>query len=457
MTEEFLCYIWKNRLFEVGCKTTDGREIEIIKTGEANRDAGPDFINAKIKIDDTIWAGNVEVHVNSSDWIKHKHTSDKSYKNVILHVVYNDDVVIYRNSQQSTVHGPQTIDHNELVNANKISKQNKLSDDIIPAIELKEKYDEKLFDNYKELINSKNAIPCQKIIANVDKIVIRSWLESLLVERLENKTEFVNAKLRKTKNNYEQSFYILLARNFGFKLNSDTFEMLANATPFETFAKHKDNLFQIETILFGQSGMLDKDFNDEYPNQLKKEYKYLKHKLSLEAIQSHLWKFLRLRPANFPTIRISQFAYLIKNNDGLLSRVLEAKEIRDIEDIFKLKTSEYWETHYTIDKEVKRTTKTFGNSSLQNIIINTIVPFLFIYGVKKDIFAYKEKALKLLEQLPAEKNRIIEMWEGCGIKAENAFDSQALIELKNEYCVKLRCLDCRIGNFLLKAEVRSPK
>ena len=455
MTEEFLYYIWKYRLFDIKCKTVEGQNIEVIKTGESNSDAGPDFINAKIKIGNTVWAGNVEVHLTSSDWYKHNHDKDKNYRNVILHVVYNHDKVVYR-TQKSKVKS-QIL--------KEVNSEEKIKDsergEVIQTLVMKGKFNENLFENYKQMIESKNKIPCEKLIDKVDNIVITGWIEALLVERLESKVKKIEEILINNKNNWEQTFYQELARNFGFKLNADAFEMLAKATPYEYIAKHKDNLFQTEAILFGQAGLLDKEFKDEYPIEIKKEYKYLKHKLSLKPIEGHIWKFLRLRPANFPTIRIAQFGFLLSNRDNLFSKIIEAKSISDIKNIFKIKTSKYWETHYTFDKQTEfknqklrlKSQKILGKSSVNNIIINTVVPFVFLYGIKKDNFAYREKAMKFLELLPAEKNNITEMWADCVVKANNAFDSQALIELKNEYCMKKKCLNCRIGHNLLKFKV----
>jgi hypothetical protein len=438
MTEEFLYYLWKYRLFNFKCKTTEGQIVEVIKTGESNRDSGPDFINAKIKIGNTVWAGNVEIHLKSSDWYKHNHDKDKAYSNVILHVVYEHDKDVYRR--------PQSTDHSQ--------RSNKKIDEVIPALVLKGKFNINLYENYKLMVESKNKIPCQKLLDKVDRIVMTGWKEALLVERLERKVKVIEEILTRNGNNWEQTFYQHLAGNFGFKINADAFEMLAKSIPYEYLAKHKDNLFQIEAILFGQAGLLEKEYKDDYTNELKNEYKYLKRKLSLKPIEGHLWKFLRLRPANFPTVRIAQFAFLLSHKDNLFSLITEAKRISDIEKIFKVKTSEYWERHYVFDKETKtRTkTKTIGKSSVNNIIINTVVPFVFLYGIKKDNFAFRERAIKFLELIPSENNSIINMWAGCGVKANNAFDSQALIELKNEYCSKKRCLECRIGHYAMSNE-----
>lgn len=424
MTEEFLYYIWKFRLFKSDVITTQqGEEIKIIKAGEHNRDAGPDFFNAKIKIGKTTWAGNVEIHVNSSDWEKHKHDKNKAYDNIILHVVYNADEEINRKNGES-----------------------------IPTVQLKNRFDIKLLENYEYLQKSKHWIPCQNQIADIaqDTFLINNWLDRMLVERLESKSERIIASLKLNNNNWEHTFYQHLARNFGFKVNSEPFELLAKSLPISCLAKQKDNLFQIEAMLFGQAGMLNDDFKDEYPNELKKEYEFLKRKYNLKPIESQLWKFLRLRPSNFPTIRISQFAHLIYRSSKLFSKILEYDTIVAIEKLFVISCSEYWQTHYVFDKPSAKKDKNFGKSAFEIIVINTIVPFLFVYGMQKKNEKYKERALVHLEKLHGEKNSIIDKWGKCSMPVKSAYHTQALLELKKEYCDQKKCLSCSIGNKILR-------
>ncbi len=421
MTEEFLYYIWMFRLFDKDITTTSGESINILKSGERNTDSGPDFFNAKIKIGDTIWAGNVEIHVNSSDWYKHNHQENNAFDNIILHVVYKNDAIIKRNNSE-----------------------------IIPTIELNEKFDKKLYYRYKSFMTNKYWIPCQKLIGNIDEFHLNSWLERLLIERLEHKAKTIESTLNLNKNNWEQTFYQYLARNFGFNTNAEPFELLAKSLPVNYLAKHKNNQFQIESLLFGQAGLLETDFKDEYPNNLKNEYNFLKKKFSLKPVDGFLWKFLRLRPSNFPTIRISQFANLIYKSSALFSKIIKLNTLNEVYKLFDISTSGYWDTHYIFDKPSVKRKKSFGNNALNLIIINTIVPFLFVYGLKKDNYSYKEKALQLLAQVPGEKNSIIRKWQELGLRASTAYTTQSLLELKNYYCNEKKCLNCQIGNILLR-------
>ncbi len=421
MTEEFLYYIWRYRLFDNNGLSFNEEVVKVLATGQLNRDGGPDFFNAKIKIGDTIWAGNVEIHVDSSDWYKHGHHNDKSYDNVILHVVYNNDVVI--------------------------SGKN---DKIIPFIELKENFDEKLYHKYKAFMNNKNYVPCETLIRSVESIYINSWLERVLVERLEKKSEVIRKILNNNKHNWELTFYQLLARNFGFKVNAEPFELLAKSLPLNYLARHKSSLLQIEALLFGQAGLLIGKFKDDYPRELKNEYNFLKNKLSLIPIEGHLWKFLRLRPSNFPTIRIAQFANLIHRSSSLFSKIINSNNIESIKNLFELSTSEYWHNHYIFDKVSFKREKKIGKNTIDLIVINTIIIFIFVYGEEKIIEDFKTRALNFLEQIPGEKNSIINRWNQIGMDVSTAFNTQALLELKQSYCDKKRCLNCRIGNYLLR-------
>ncbi len=421
MTEEFLYYIWMFRLFDKDISTTSGESIKIIKTGERNTDSGPDFFNAKIKIGDTTWAGNVEIHVNSSDWYKHNHQENNAFDNIILHIVYQNDAIIKRKNSE-----------------------------IIPTIELNKKFDKKLYYRYKSFMTNKYWIPCQKLIGNVEEFNLNSWLERLLIERLEHKAKTIESTLNLNKNNWEQTFYQYLARNFGFNTNAEPFELLAKSLPVNHLAKHKNNQFQIASLLFGQAGLLETVFKDEYPNNLKKEYNFLRKKFSLKPVDGFLWKFLRLRPSNFPTIRIAQFANLIYKSSGLFSKIIKINTLNEVYKLFDISTSGYWDTHYIFDKPSAKRKKSLGNNALNLIIINTIVPFLFVYGLKKDSYSYKEKALQLLGQVPGEKNSIIRKWQELGLRVSTAYTTQSLLELKNYYCNEKKCLNCQIGNILLR-------
>lgn len=421
MTEDFLHFVWKYKAFNLsGLKTLEGETIQIIKTGEHNQDAGPDFFNARLKIGNTTWAGNIEIHLKSSDWRKHLHNNNGNYNNLILHLVYENDEDISHTGKP------------------------------IATAELKTLIDKNLLSRYAALMNAKQWIPCANQLNTVSSFTLNNWLERLLVERLQRKAKTISSLLELNKNNLEETFYIHLARNFGMKVNAVPFELLAKSVPNSFLGKHKSSLFQVEALLFGQSGLLDKEFKDDYPNQLKKEYQFLQKKFSLLPIEGHLWKFLRLRPVNFPTIRIAQLASLIHHSSGMFSKVMEAATIQDLRKLLSAESSEYWNTHYTFDTVSPSKNKKLGNVAIDNIIINTVVPFMFIYADYRGTEEYKDKAVKLLEQLKSEKNNIIENFIQLGIKPLNAANTQSLLELKNEYCNNKKCLNCGIGISLLK-------
>jgi len=419
MTEDFLQYIWRYGLFNKESLTTTGNEkIEILSLGELNTNAGPDFFNAKIKIDDTTWAGNVEIHLNASDWLLHQHQKDKAYNNVILHVVYNADQQILR--------------------------QNKT---IVPCLELK--FDHRLFDNYAELQKNNSPIACNKEIKQVDTFVIEHWLNSLMVERLENKSQSISDILLQNKNNWEETFYRILSRNFGFNLNAEPFEILARSLPLNYLAKHKNNLLQIEALLFGQAGFLAEPLDDEYYQKLQKEYIFLKQKFNLIEGEKHLWKFLRLRPSNFPTIRIAQFAKLIHQSSGLFSKILETNNIEELYQFFDVSASSYWNEHFVFGKTSKKSNKNLGKTAADIILINTIIPFLFLYGKNKDQQDLMDKALGFLDKIKAENNAIINQWKDLNMNITSAFYSQAYIQLRKNYCNTKKCLHCMIGNKII--------
>lgn len=420
MKEEFLHYIWKYRLYkDSNLKNQNKESIEVLNQGTHNIDSGPDFFNAKIKINETIWAGNVEIHINSSDWFTHNHHKDKAYNNVILQVVLNHNKEAVRTNGKS-----------------------------ISTLEIE--FDHGLLKNYESLIKNELWISCQNDIHKVDSFILQNWLEKLSIERLEEKAEKVNKLLKITNNNWETSFYFQLAQNFGFKLNSDPFELLAKSLPLQYLAKHKDSLFQIEALLFGQAGFLNTESGDEYYERLKEEYSYLQKKFGLIPIENHLWKFLRSRPGNFPTIRIAQFAQLIHSSISLFSKILQTESVNDFYKLFIVKPSEYWDNHYIFNKESIEKSKTIGKSAVDIILINTIIPFLFIYGKAKGLHELQERSIKILENIKPEKNSIITRWKDLGLEATNAFNTQALIQLKNKYCNLKKCLNCQAGNYIIR-------
>lgn len=420
MTEDFLHYVWKYKAFNLsGLKTLEGETIQVIKTGEHNQDAGPDFFNARLKIGATTWVGNIEIHLKSSDWRKHLHNNNGNYNNLILHLVYENDEEIAHTGKP------------------------------VATAELKTLIDKDLLNKYNQLLYAKQWIPCANQLNTVSSFTLNNWLERLLIERLERKAKTISSLLELNKNNLEETFYIHLARNFGMKVNSVPFELLAKSLPNSFLGKHKSSLFQVEALLFGQSGLLGKEFKDDYPNQLKKEYLFLQKKFSLQPIEGHLWKFLRLRPVNFPTIRIAQLASLIHNSTGLFSKIMEAKKVEELRKLLSAETSDYWNTHFVFDKASAARKKNLGTVTIDNIIINSIVPFMFVYATYRGIEEYKDRAVALLEQLNSEKNNIIEKYTELGIKSKSAGTSQSLLELKNEYCSFKKCLNCGIGISLL--------
>ena len=418
--EQLLHYVWKHKIFPLKeLKTTTGQQVEVIDTGLANTDAGPDFFNAKLKLDGVLWIGNIEIHERSSDWFKHGHHADAGYNSVILHIASEIDTEISRSNGER-----------------------------IPQIQLI--CPEAVRTNYKELLETDSYPPCYRIIPSLPPFTAHSWMTALQMERFEQKATLLNERLKRCQGNWEDAFFITLARNFGFGLNGDAFETWAHRLPFRAIDKHRNDLFQIEAIFFGQAGILEDSDGDGYYLRLKKEYTYLQHKFGLIPMDASLWRFLRLRPANFPHIRIAQLACLYHRAYGLLSRIMETETLQGVRDILKGGTSEYWLTHYTFGGSSPSRPKTLSNTSLDLLIINTVVTFLYAYGLHKGNRVLCARAGSFLEELKAENNYITRMWEQCGMKASNAADSQALIQLKKEYCDKKKCLYCRIGYEYLK-------
>ncbi|MEA2041262.1 MAG: DUF2851 family protein [Bacteroidota bacterium] len=418
--ETFLHYLWKYRLYNTqSLKTSAGKAIDIIHPGIHNFDAGPDFLNGKIKIDGQLWAGNIEIHKKTSDWKKHKHQEDKAYNNVILHIVAEDD-------------------------------HSKIIQDGREILTVKPEFDQSLFQNYNKYLSEDTMPMCSEDLHEVNAFTISSWLPTLLIERLERKTKDLKQLLTYTKNSWEEAFYIFMASAFGSGINSQAFEMTVKALPLTILVKHKNSLFQTEALLLGQSGLLtQREPLDDYSKKLKKEYLFLQKKYGLKPIDAHLWKYLRIRPANFPDIRLAQFARLIFDSTHLFSKLLEAKDSQTIEKFLDIKIADYWETHYKLGQESGKRKKSFGKTARRLVIINTIVPTLFLYGKEKDKDEFKNQALSVIESLPPENNKIIREWKAAGIDCRSAAESQALIQLSKAYCQKKRCLECRIGNALI--------
>lgn len=421
MQERLLHTIWQYSLYNSAqLKTVDGKDVTIIHTGRYNRDAGPDFLEATIKVDDVKLVGHIEIHVNSSDWNKHGHQHDDAYKNVILHVVYQHD----------TEDGP----------------------DYVPVISLASFVSKEVLKKYEYLAYAKDSLPCSQQLDTVKNIVKYSWLTRLLAERWEEKLTGWEDQLEELKGDWSSLLYWRLAMNFGFKTNTDAFLMLARSIPLNILAKHRDNLLQLEALLFGQAGMLEKNTDGVYPSALRTEYNYLRKKYKLTPINGSVWKFMRMRPANFPTIRIAQFAALAHKSLHLFSVIVEKSTVKEMLPLFDITASTYWDTHYTFDEPSdKEQKKKLGKTSIQNIIINTIAPIQFLYAKQMRTEKHQEIALKLLDELPAEKNRIIDIWAAHNWNPENASQSQAQIQLYNNYCSNKQCLDCAIGINIVKS------
>lgn len=423
MREDFLHYIWRFKKFDwQDLRTSQGESIDIIEAGEYNTNAGPDFLNARLQIGETLWAGSVELHIKSSEWLAHKHQNDPAYSNVILHVVWEMDKVINRND----------------------------ADEMLACVELKGRVQGHLLAKYQQILHNQHWIPCQHHFHEVSQLTKSMWYERLLVERMEQKTERFMEVLAQNKGNWEETFYQLLARNFGGNINNDAFQTLAHSIPLLILSKHKDSPKQIAALLFGQAGFLDNDFEEEYPLSLKKEYQYLRQKHNLTPMPFVMWRYLRLRPANFPSIRIAQFATLIAQTVHLFSKTIEIETLTEWQKMFQLSLPEYWETHYLFDKLSPKSKKTLGKDSVNLLLINVVAPCLFAYGKYRNEENMKDKALNLLESIDAEDNSIIEGWKKLGESAENAAKTQALLQLKKQYCDKQACMQCAIGAAVLK-------
>lgn len=418
MNEDLMQFIWKNKLFDFkNLKSQKGETIEIIQHGHWNKDAGPDFLNAMIKIETTKWAGNIELHLKTSDWFRHKHQNNKAYDNLILHVVWEDDL---KNEEES-----------------------------FEKLELKNYVNAELLSRYKRLNENSHEIACSNSINTVDRFLIDNWLERLLINRLERKTQEIEQILASTNNNWDETFYIYLAKYFGFRINNLPFEMLAKSTPVNTLRKNADSVFKLNAILFGQAGFLDSDLDDSYFQQLKKEYEFQKAKYNLKPIKMELWKFLRLRPYNFPTIRIAQFAGIIYKTNLSFSKLLACQNLSDFEAIVNTEINEYWNTHFTFKNVSKFSKKSIGAESQKVLFINVFVPLLFHYGKKQQLPDLIDKILTILKSIPSEKNHIVKQFNTLGVKSNDAFDAQAILELFNNYCTAKKCLICSIGNKIL--------
>ncbi|PQJ79031.1 DUF2851 family protein [Polaribacter porphyrae] len=424
MNEDFLYYIWQYKLFSTtNLQTINHQNIAVLKTGNHNKNEGPDFLNAQLKIDNQLWAGNVEMHVKSSDWYLHKHEEDTNYDAVILHVVWGHDVDVFMKNNQA-----------------------------LPTLELQNFVDKNLLDNYKKLLHNKqNWIPCQYQIRAVDNFLIDNWLERLYFERLEQKAKVIDQLLQKSNNDFEAVLFQLLAKNFGLKINGEAFLKFATSIDFSVVRKVSHNKHQLSALLFGLSGFLEDEIEEVYHQQLKKEYQYLQHKYNLTPLSKNYFQFFRMRPHNFPTIRIAQLSALLNNHQNLFSKLIKVKDLNEVYDLFTIEVSEFWKTHFTFENTSKQSSKKLTKSFIDLLVINTIIPLKFVF-LKNRGEAFEDDILYLIHQLKPEKNSIISKFSDANVIAKNAMESQALLELKNNYCTKKRCLHCAIGNSLLRSK-----
>ncbi|MGD1844075.1 MAG: DUF2851 family protein [Salibacteraceae bacterium] len=423
MTEAFLQYVWRFGLFDNRqLPTSAGRTIEIIALGDLNTDAGPDFFNAQIRLGETHWVGNIEIHLKSSDWAKHRHHQDSAYNNVILHVVETSD------GEAKTENGRT-----------------------LPEVAIGQRIRKDVLSNYRNMLENGQWVACQPRLQEVEPLLVNTWVTRMVVERLQRKSAIIERLLDRNQQDWAEAFYQILARNFGFKTNAEPFEQLARSLPFKYLARHRDDPFQLEALIFGQAGMLSGAPKDDYQRQLQGEYHYLQHKYDLRPLEVRQWKFARLRPSNFPSVRLAQFAQLIHLWDAMFSKVLEAPRLSDLETIFQIKAGAYWDTHYHFGRTSRKQVKRIGKMSVHNLFINTVVPFLFTYGRHRGKPSLEERALAWLELLPSENNTIVRGWQDIGVGARSAFRSQGLLELKSNYCNRKNCVNCSIGNRLLKS------
>lgn len=424
--EKLMQYVWKHRLWRSEDMVTNtGKKVRVVDPGLLNTDAGPDFFNAKIESDGHMWVGNVEMHYRATDWKRHHHDSDKAYDSVILHVVAKDDAPVRRTNGE-----------------------------LIPQLVLE--VSPQFNADYASLVGATIEVPCATKIKQVPHLTIVEWVEGLAFERLHGKVERIHQLLDSFNGSWEDVCYVTLARNFGFGINNDAFERLARRTPLRLLGKHSDSVLQIEALLFGQAGMLDaqKPGMDSYYNQLCTEYAFLSNKFQLTPMEKESWKLFRIRPQNFPYRRIAMLAQFIEGGFRMMNRILEAEGEKEMRSLFEVELSGYWTKHYTFGKPNERATATLSRSSTDIILINTVAPLLYAYGELTGNYEMTDKAIKLLEDLRAESNSIVSHFVAYGIDCPDALTSQALVQLKREYCDARKCIYCKIGHHLLSKAAR---
>lgn len=430
--ERLLHYVWQHKMLPLTpLQTTDGQRVEVVDPGRLNHDAGPDFFNAKILIDGTLWVGNVELHERSSDWFAHGHQTDPAYDSIVLHVAEEVDADVVTLSGK---HPPQ----------------------------LQLRVPKEIEDGYEELLSSAERHPCSTVVAQLPAITVRSWLAALQTERLEQKTETIARRAQACGGSWEDAAFVTLARNFGFGINGDAFEQWALHMPMASVAHHRDDEFQVETLFMGQAGLLREESmqerqreaaqKDDYFLGMQREYRYLSHKFQLEPVQPQQWRFLRLRPQNFPHVRLSQLARLYVSRRFSLSLLADCQSVDDIRRLLQTSATDYWRTHYTFGMESRPSDKRLTAASIDLLTINTALPLLFAYGRHKRDERLVERATDLLDSLRPENNTVVRSWQDCGLRPATASDSQALLQLTRQYCERRDCLRCRFGYEYMKAK-----
>lgn len=427
MNEDFIQYIWQHLLFEQqDLLTDDGDKIVLSRQGELNLNAGPDFFDSRLYIENTYWAGNIEVHLKASDWYKHKHDTDPAYDNVILHVVYEADAdVYYKNGSK------------------------------IPCLELKGRIQKVLIEKFRSLKENESQIACSSYLSVVEEIDWIQWKERLLIERIEGKSKLFDSVVKQNDNNWEAVFFHYLFQYFGAYINREAFYELARTLPQESFLRKRDSIFVLEAVLFGQSGLLGKAFKDDYPKSLQKEYHYWQKIWKLRPLESFQMKFFRLRPISFPGIQLSLLASFIHKEHFSFEKIREKLKAELLYKMFDLSTNSYWDTHYVFDKESPAQKKSMSKASVDRLIINLIIPFSVAWARRYDRQDIIEKCLDVMHLLKAENNKIVRLFKGLGVAVKSASDSQALIQLHKDYCISKKCLNCNIGSIIINGNGRS--
>ena len=425
MKEDFLHFVWKEQLFDKSnLLTEDGQPIIIIDKGQYNFDAGPDFFNCKISLDNIIWAGNIEIHLRSSDWYRHQHQEDYNYDNIILHVVLENDLGVHRKNGS-----------------------------LIPTISLKNRFYNESSIRYDRFFKTNSMVyPCMPHLASISEDILLAAFETALYERLNTKAALIQEQLQQTNNNWEESFYHLLGKSFGFKVNAVPLQLLTETIPLSILERESNELIKIESLLFGVAGLLNSYSNSSYQKKLNKEFKHQEKKYNLQSLHPAIWKFGKLRPSNFPTIRIAQLAMLIFKQKRLFKKCITSNSIESLRKLFTTEASGFWITHFHFESRSEPITKQLGNDSINSIIINTVIPFCYAYGKHIGNTTIKNKAIEWLTQLPAEKNKYVKNWSYPIFKFSNALQTQGLIQLNNSYCAKNRCIHCKIGCNILNIQ-----